>query len=534
MFKLIFKKKEVKLEEPTTTFSVDLKPKIPNLPDIKLIGDKTHLNIRYPLIAPYSYAHIFWSEKNKELVYTIEEPRLTKHEKDTLGFLEEGIKELINISFIGVKKGETIIKYLEKNINVLLSELGIKVPKDSYLKLMYYIYRDFVGLNKIESFLCDYFIEDIECNGVDSPVYIVHRKYSNLRTNLTFRSMKELGNLVEKLAQKCGKYISYASPLLDGSLPDGSRVNATYSTDVSSKGPTFTIRKFTKEPWTPVQLMEMNTASPELLAFLWILVEYEFNIMVIGGTGSGKTTFLNAIAFFIPPQARVVSIEDTRELALQHKNWLPSVARPGVGLTNLSGEKYGEITLFDLLKESYRQRPDYVIVGEVRGKEAFVLFQGAASGHPSFSTMHANGVDTMIRRLETPPINLSASLVNSLDAVCVMTQKKVKGKEVRKIKEVTEIINVKEGIGNFTVNTPFMWDPRTDKFLFKTDSYIFNKICERFGVTREKLNREFVLRTRILLELFRRRVFGFKEVHEVISGYYKTPAAVLRKLGIIR
>jgi len=530
----MFEKKEVKLEEPESIFSVDLKPKIPLLPDIKLIGDKTYLNVRYPLIAPYSYAHIFWDEKHKEIVYRIEEPKLTKHEKDVLNFLEEGIKELINISFIGVKGGETVIKYLEKNINVLLSELGVKVPKDSYLKLMYYIYRDFVGLNEIEPFLCDYFIEDIECNGVGSPIYIVHRKYRNLRTNVDYTSMKKLSNLVEKLAQKCGKYISYASPLLDGSLPDGSRVNATYSTDVSSKGPTFTVRKFTKEPLTPVKLIELKTVSPELLAFLWILVEYETNIMVIGGTGSGKTTLLNALAFFIPPQARVVSIEDTRELSLQHKNWLPSVARPGVGLTNLQGEKYGEVTLFDLLKESYRQRPDYVIVGEVRGQEAFVLFQGAASGHPSFSTMHASDVDTMIRRLETPPINLSASLVNSLDAVCVMTQKKVKGKEIRVIKELAEIIDVKEGIGNFIINSPFIWDPRTGNFFFKTDSHLFNKICGHYGITRQYLNREFSLRTRLIIEIFKRKIFDFKEVHEIISGYYKTPGAVLRKFGIVK
>ncbi len=397
---------------------------------------------------------------------------------------------------------------------------------------MYYIYRDFVGLNEIEPFLNDYFVEDIECNGVDYPIYIVHRKYRNLRTNITFTDVKKLTSFVEKLAQKCGQYVSYATPLLDGALPDGSRVNATFTEEISTRGPTFTIRKFTKEPWTPIQLMKFGTVSPELLAYLWILIEHELNIMIIGGTGSGKTTFLNALTFFIPPQARIVSIEDTRELNLKHDNWLPSVARAGVGLTNLVGQRYGEVSLFDLLRESFRQRPDYVIVGEVRGKEAFVLFQGMASGHPSFSTMHANSVDTMIKRLQTPPINLSSSLVETLDVVCVMTQTKVKGKEVRRIREINEVINVEEEKGAI-LNTPFMWDPKTDSFFFKTDSYIFKKIYTRQGISREVLEREFKLRTKLLVKLYQHKIFNFKEVQDIINEYYKSPEVVLRRFKVI-
>ena len=280
---------------------------------------------------------------------------------------------------IKVKEGDTVIRYLEKNIKILLAELGFSLSKETFLKVMYYVYRDFVGLNEFEPLMNDYFIEDIECNGINSPVYLVHRKYRNLKTNINFTDVLYLASFVEKLAQKCGRYVSYSSPLLDGSLPSGHRVNATYTTDISSKGPTITIRAFTKEPWSPSKMIELGTVSPEILAYLWMLVEHEFNIMVIGGTGSGKTSFLNALAFFIPQQARIVSIEDTKELNIVHENWLPSVAREGVGLANLVGQKYGEVTLFDLLKESFRQRPDYVIIGEVRGKEAFVLFQGMAS-----------------------------------------------------------------------------------------------------------------------------------------------------------
>ena len=217
-----------------------------------------------------------------------------------------------------------------------------------------------------------------------------------MRTTVKYKSVSELSNFVEKLAQRTGKYISYASPLLDGSLPDGSRINATYTKDVSSKGPTFTIRKFTKTPWTPVQLINLGTLCPEMLAFFWILLDYKANVLISGGTASGKTSLLNAIAFFIPPEARVVSIEDTKELNLPRENWLPSISRSSIGL-----EKVGEVDLFSLLKSSFRQNPDYVIVGEVRGKEAFVLFQGMASGHSSISTMHADSVNTLIKTRNT-------------------------------------------------------------------------------------------------------------------------------------
>jgi len=491
-----------------------------------------YIDIRYPLIPPYAFAHIFWDKQEKELVYFVEEPQLTQEEKKILNLLEEGIKELVNISYIKVKKGETIINYLEKNIKVILDELNIKITKETYFKLMYYLYRDFVGLNEIQPLMADYFIEDIECNGINYPIYIVHRIYRNLRTNIVFTDVEKLTAFVEKLAQKCGQYISYATPLLDAALPDGSRVNATFTEDITSRGPTFTIRRFTKIPWTPTKLIQLGTASPEIMAYLWILIENELNIMIIGGTGSGKTTFLNSIAFFIPPQARVVSIEDTRELNLQHINWLPAVARSGVGLSNILGQKYGEVSLFDLLKESFRQNPDYVIVGEVRGKEAYVLFQGMGSGHPSFGTMHANSVDTMIRRLETPPISLSASLVESLDVVCVIAQTKVKGKDVRRVIEVVEIIRVKEGLKGAEVNIPFKWDPKTDSFLFKKESYVFNKISVHRGIPIEELFSELEKRTKLLRKIYNQGIFEFRAVQDIINEYYKDPQSVLSKYGI--
>lgn len=372
--KVVEGKIQVKGEEKPM-FSVE-EQVVPTLAEFR---DPKTVDVKYSLIPPYTYARIRWDEANTELVYEIYEPELTKREKETLMTLEDGIRELINLSYISVNDRNTIMIYLEKNVKILLTELSIELTKEQFLKIMYYIYRDFVGLNELEPLMNDYFIEDVECNGINSPVYVVHRKYRNVRTNLVYTDINLMASFIEKIAQKCGKYVSYAEPLLDGSLPDGSRVNATYTKDVTSKGPTFTIRKFTREPWSPITLMDKGSVNAEILTYIWMMIEYENSFMVVGGTGSGKTSFLNACAFFIPPQARVVSIEDTRELQLEHENWLPSVSRAGVGMSNILGEKRGEVTLFDLLKASFRQRPDYIIVGEVRGQEAYILFQAFAS-----------------------------------------------------------------------------------------------------------------------------------------------------------
>lgn len=508
-----------------TQFHILENTSLPVLPDNQ---DKTKIDIRYPLLPPYAYARIVWDDEHHELVYIVEEPPLTEEETFILAEVEKGVEELINISFINVKQTDVIVAYLEENIRVLLAELGFKTTEETFLKLIYYVYRDFVGLNEIEPLMKDYFIEDIECNGAKTPLYIVHRKYRNIRTNLIFPDLQRLTSFVEKLAQKCGKYISYANPLLDGRLPDNSRVNATFTEEISSRGPSFTIRRFTAEPFSPVKLMQLKTISPEILAYLWLIIEYESNFVVIGGTGSGKTSLLNSLAFFIPPQARIVSIEDTHEIALMHENWLPSVARQATGV---GGEgKLGEVDLFTLLKESFRQRPDYVIVGEIRGKEAFVLFQGAASGHATACTMHAEDVETMVRRLETPPISLSPSLIEVIDVVCIMAQVKVKGEPVRRLRSIVEIIKV--GENTIQTNTPFLWDPQSDTFFFKTESVVFQKIARDVGMRMEDLQKEFTRRTRLLMELYKRNITDYRQVQDTLDTYYKTPEQVLRRFNI--
>ena len=503
---------------------INLKTSFPALPRME---DKTSLNIRYALIPPYAFVHIYWDDESGELIYSLEEPVLNDEEKEILNRIETSMREAININVLTEKTTEAMIEYIDKTAKLLISELNLKLGDESYKKVFYYLFRNFIGLNEIEALMRDYFIEDIECNGVNTPLYIIHRLYRNMRTNIVFKDVDYLASFVEKLAQRCGKYISYASPLLDGSLPDGSRVNSTYTIDITSRGPTFSIRKFTKIPWTPIQLIALNTLSPEMLAYFWLLIQYKSNILITGSTASGKTTLLNALAFFIPPEARVISIEDTKEINLYRENWLPSVARTAIGTG-----KVGEVDLFDLLKNSFRQNPDYVIVGEVRGKEAFVLFQGMASGHSSISTMHADSVDTVIKRLETPPIELSPTLVNTLDAVTIMSHAIVKKKQTRKLRSIVEIVRV-DPDGIALTNTPFVWNPRDDKFYFKKDSKVFEKIGRRYGLTIEELEQEFELRTKLLNELYKRKIFGFERVQKEINSYYKNSKAVLAKYGVI-
>jgi hypothetical protein len=222
-----------------------------------------------------------------------------------------------------------------------------------------------------------------------------------------------------------------------------------------------------------------------------------------------------------------VIVHNTRELNIPRENWLPAVSRTSIGIG-----KVGEVDLFALLKSSFRQNPDYLIVGEVRGKEAFVLFQGMASGHSSISTMHADSVDTLIRRLQTPPIELSPTLVNSLDCVAIATHAVVGKGETRRVKEIVEIVNVNRD-GTALINTPFRWDPGKDTFFYKKQSKVFEKISSRTGVPVEKLQKEMMTRAKLLYELYKRGIFGFNEIQIIINEYYKNPVEVLNRFNVI-
>ncbi|MGC9079994.1 MAG: type II/IV secretion system ATPase subunit, partial [Nanopusillaceae archaeon] len=338
---------------------------------LEVPANRMEVDIIYPIVEPFAYAHIYFDKNVYDLVYELLEPKLTDLEKKVYDNAIYYIERLLIVKLSTLNDLNSVINYLERLYNFVLKDLGIKLGQESYSKIFYYIFRDLYGYNKIDPLMRDPLIEDIECSGSNLPIFVVHRNFGNLRTNI-YLNEKEIRDLIEKFALRSGKHISYAEPLLDSTLPDGSRVNATYSQEITTQGPTFTVRKFREIPWTPIELIKVGSATPEIFAYLWLAIEYRKNLIIIGGTASGKTTFLNAISMFIPPNARIVSIEDTREIKLLHQNWIPAVTR-------YSTDKNREIDMFELLRMSFRQRPDYVIVGEVRGEEAYVMFQGMAS-----------------------------------------------------------------------------------------------------------------------------------------------------------
>ncbi len=353
------------------------------------------IDITYPLIpeAParservYAYARIKWDGRRNELTYSVVEPAITDRERGIVEAVKRELEERLDIDFM--RLGEIRAKeLLVEEIRNIISRMKY-VDRGKIDVINYYVQRNIIGLGKIEPLMRDRNIEDISCDGEKIPIYVYHRNplFGSVRTNIAFEDLDELDTFVMKLSQKCGKSISVAEPLVEGSLPDGSRVHATLGTDIARRGSNFTIRKFTKSPLTPVHMLEYGTLDSTQLAYLWMAIENRKSILISGGTASGKTSLLNALSLFIRPSMKIVSIEDTPELSLPHPHWVPEVARTPIS----EGKKAGEVSLFDLLKSSLRQRPDYIIVGEVRGSEAYVLFQQIASIPPEERILIVNG-----------------------------------------------------------------------------------------------------------------------------------------------
>ena len=490
--------------------------------------DIEKVNVKYPLIDPYASAEIKWIPDKKSLMYSLLEPVLSDRERKILHRVEEALTEVIDTKLSSIKDREKVMEYLQRKALSVMEDLGITVSKEVYEKMMYYIARDFFGMNEIEPLMHDPYIEDIGCAGLNSPIFIIHRRFGSIETNLVFRDFDYFSNFVIKLAERCGRYISYAVPLLDGSLPDGSRIQASLAQDVTTKGPTFSIRKFRKNPFSPIDLVNLGTCSPEIIAYLWFLMQHDASVLITGGVSTGKTTTLNVLSMFISPEDKIISIEDTREINLPHENWIPSVSRTGFGVPEAGGKKYGEITLFDLLKESFRQNPDYVIVGEIRGEEAYVMFQGMASGHPSLGTIHAGSVEDVIKRLETPPIDLSPSLIEALDLVIVMVNAKEKGKSARKIKEIIEIQSVDSRTGKAHFIKTFSWIPSVDTFRGSMEnSELIRRASFNTGIPYSKIMKDVEERKAVIEWMARHDIIQFEEVYNILNLYHKDRSIVM-------
>ena len=525
-FLLNIKPKPMKMALSHTEASMDMGriadvPKVsePNMDEVELL----------PIKQNYSYVRIKYDNKANEYLYEVIEPRLLEDEKDVLELLKQTL--VASVEHMTEAAPDEKEKYLRRIVEKMMTQLGISLTPISKEKVMYYVVRDFLGYGVVNVMMNDPNVEDCSCDGVKVPIYIYHRKYGSIRSSLKFDTDLELDGYVVWLAQKCGKHISVASPLLDATIPDGSRLQATLGKHVTKRGSSFTIRRFKENPFTPLDLLKFKTMSTEMMAYLWIAIEYGQSMLVCGGTASGKTTTLNAILLFIPPQMKIVSIEDTRELNLPHENWVPALTREGFGgKSHITGRAAGEIDMFDLLTTAMRQRPQYLMVGEVRGKEAYVVFQAMATGKTCYSTFHAEDVQAMVHRMENDPINLPRALVTALNVVLLQAQVKVGTKMTRRVKSLTEIVGIDPETNELITNSVYTWNPADDTFNYSGHSYVYEKVRMARNWSPREMEREIKRRVDILDYMKKMAMDSHRKVATIISAYYKDPEKVMKEV----
>ena len=479
---------------------------------------------RYWLDEPFCFVVILYNELLNDYLYQIVEPKLDEFEEIFLTEIKDRLRDVLlveNIDRLADKE-----KILEEKILIILKDYAIKFTPLMLGKIIYYVKRDFVRLGKIDPLMYDDGIEDISGNGHDKPVFLYHKKYSNISTNIYFEE-DELNSFIIQLAQKSGKHISVAEPMIDATMPDGSRIQMTLGTTVTTHGSTFTIRKFSETPITPIDLLEWGTFSSAGMAYLWLCIENNKSLIYAGGTASGKTSSLNAVSLFIPEKAKIISLEDTRELKLPHINWIPGVTRD-----SFTADERGAVDMYDLLKAALRQRPEYLLVGEVRGKEALTLFQAMSTGHTTFSTMHADSVSSAIHRLENPPISVPRNMIQALDIMSIQAQTFSAGKRVRRNLKLVEITDIDPNTRNIRTNDIFTWDSSTDSFRHTGKSKALNDIKLQRGWNEGDIKRELQTRQNILEYMLYNGIRDFKEIATIIKEYQATPEKTLARFGM--
>src|SRR3989338_3293352 len=453
------------------------------------------------------------------LRYQVIEPELSERDQNAFEIIKKLLITELSVSLGEIKSKKDAERRLKNKIASMIKKYRLKIPSKNIEKINYFAVRDFIYLGKIEPLMRDHMIEEISCDGTNIPIYVWHREHESIPTNLIFKNEAELNNFARKMAYVCGKHVSVADPIIDASLLGGSRINLTLGHEITKRGSTFTIRRFRADPITVIDLIKFGTMSVDIAAYMWYLAEKRATMLIAGGTASGKTTALNALATFIRPGQKVVSIEDTQELNLPHENWIPAVSRQSFTDTQI-----GEINQFDLLRAALRQRPDIIIVGETRGREAYTLFQAMATGHGGFSSIHADSVDATLTRLTSSPMDVPKSLIsNSLDLITLQLKIRIGEKSARRIIQVSEIDGINDKTGEIKTHEIFKWNLREDRHEFMGDSVVFAKIKERDGETDEKINYELTKRRLALEWMAKNDIRDHKEVSNNIMEYYSDP-----------
>lgn len=481
---------------------------------------------KYPLYEPFAHVAIAQNPKTGEDKYILDELQLDPLERSVytrileilLAEIESPKEEILDPRRFFADEAKKIVDKYRISLGWL--------PDVSWYKILYHAERDLVGFGQIDPLMRDPNIEDISCDGVSRPVYIWHRNYESLETNIQFQTDEELDNMVVKLVHMAGKHVSSAFPIVDASLPGKHRLAVCYRREVTPFGTAFTIRKFREDPYSIIDLINIGTFSEEMAAYFWQCLEHRTSIMVLGGTAAGKTTALNALACLIKPGSKIITIEETAELNLPHDNWVSLIARQSYGL---GGDNTGEVALFDLVKTSMRHRPDILIVGEVRGQEAYVLFQALATGHGGMCTMHAENLDSALKRLTQKPMDISPAYVPLMNIILSIQRVHLIKNNERKA--YRRVMNVNE-IAEFEDYRPiFKWNPSKDEQIQTLDkSIMLSAISERLGQTKKDLIAEIEKRKSILHWMREHNIRSYKDVAAMIAEYYARPKQIYEKI----
>ena len=471
----------------------------------------------YPLNPPFSYAWVFQDDSEGNYFYVVDELSMSREEREAY----KRLKNILEYELKAPRLDETLVESFHRQLPGILDDHPKAfegIEQVGLRKINYYLEKDLIGYGKIEGLINDPFIEDISCLGINKPVYIYHRNYSNAKTNIIFSDEEELDDFITRIVHRQGKHVSIAHPIVDLTLPGKHRLAVSFGKETTPAGTSFTIRKFRDDPLTIVDLILNETIDESIAAYLWMLMENKMSAMIVGPTGAGKTTALNAIACLVRPELKMISVEEVQEINLPQENWVSTIARTGFG-----GDSEGEVTLYDLIKSAVRHRPALILVGEIRGEEAYVLFQALATGHGGLCTMHADDVETVIKRLTQPPMNIPHTILSLMNCVIVVKQVKTPSHNSQKRKISTrKFVEVAEIDNNGVPHEIFKWNMRSDTFKQNLDkSYIFNKIAQNLDAPFSVVQQEFERRKQILSNMVNKNLRDFRSVHRALNSSVK-------------
>ena len=475
---------------------------------------------RYPVNSPFAYAVIAQSPLLSRRYYLDEVP-LTKTEAAIYSYLLDALEAELTVPREQVNPRQ----YFADQARKILLKYSIRVPAASWSKIIYFAERDLVGFGVLDGMMRDPNIEDLSIDALAKPLFVYHKGYESLETNLTISDEEQMDNLITRLSHMAGKHVSTAFPIVQGTLPGRHRLVATFRREVSPQGSTATIRKFREDPLTIIDMLNLNLMDYRIAAYTWYLMQNRATAIVVGATGAGKTTLLNALVTLTRLNTKLVTIEEVQEINIPHLNWTSLVSRESYAATE---EKAGEVGLFELVKAAMRMRPDILCVGEVRGEEAFVLFQAISTGHGGLCTLHADDSASALQRLVSEPMNVPKAFLPFLDLVFVVRRIAVPtpGGGFRAIRRVVALDEV---VGAEEVSRSFRWDPRSDTFKPSYDkSPKLERIARDNGITMEVIMKEIDRRALILRWIQQKGIRNFKELSPILELYVSRPDEVFK------